>query len=836
MSLTLSTALAWHAAGCSVVRVALDGTKRPVGQWKQAQTERTDEATLRGWFGAGHPGVGVVTGAVSGNLEMLELEGRAMAVGLMAEMRDLADASGLLPLLDRVLGGYAEFTPGGGFHLFYRVDGPVAGNTKLARRPATDTELAENPVDRVKVLIETRGEGGFVVIAPSYGPVHPTGNPWVAVPGRTPAMLAVLTPEERDALHILAGAFDRMPDEEGVEPRPRTLPTDAVRPGDDYNARATWTDILGPHGWVAVHRHSGVTYWRRPGKTDGISATTGRNDADNLFVFTTSTAFDSERPYSKFAAYTLLEHRGDYTAAARALRALGYGDDEQPRAVVDHADITPPTVTSGTDQVAPEPRYSLTDDGNALRLVDRHGREIRYVHERSTWIVWDGQRWVWDHDGQIPEHARALARALPVDEPRRAKHRLYSLSARGISACERLARTDRRVVVSLGQLDARPYELNTPGGAVDLRTAQLLAPDPAALHTRSTTVTPDFSRTPVRWLAFLSETFAGDPEMTAYVQRLLGLSVIGTVLEQILPFAYGEGSNGKTTLLEVAERLVGTGDAGYAMSAPSELLLKTQHPGHPTEIARLSGARFVLTSELEEGERFAEARVKKLTGGDTLSGRFMGQDFFDFRPTHTIWLLANHQPAVRSGGPAFWRRLKLIPFLHTVPPERRDPHLIDTLIEHEGPAILAWIITGARDYLATGLATPDAVSTATETYATEQDTVARFVTDRCTTGSVNAPHLRIRTQELRSAYETWCRAEGETPVSARAFTLALRARFGVESDRSKSARWSLGIRLDDIDDDTHSDDTDTLSTVTDLPEKSPQASPDSDADERGWSW
>lgn len=828
MTLTLDAALAWQAAGASVVRVSTDGSKRPLGAWKQYQHHAVDPGMLRTWFADGHPGVGVVTGAVSGNLEMLELEGRAMAVGLMSQIRDLADASGLLDILDRVLAGYAEFTPTGGFHLYYRVDGPIAGNTKLARRPATDDELADNPVDKVKVLIETRGEGGFVVVAPSYGAIHPTGKAWVAVPGRTPRDIPTLTTDERDALHILAAAFDRMPDDEPVtEPRRATSDdTTGVRPGDAYNQKAAWRDILEPHGWVPVHRHRDVTYWRRPGKNDGISATTGRNDADNLYVFTTSTLFDSERPYSKFAAYTLLEHRGDYSEAAKALRALGYGDPPAERGTVAHDDLTP-----GQDS-APSPAYAadgytLTDDGNALRLVDTHGLHIRYVHERSTWIVWDGARWVWDHDGQVLEHARALARDLPTDEKPQYRHRLYSLSARGLSAAERLARTDRRVVASLSQLDARPYELNTPGGTVDLRTGQLHPADPDALHTRSTIVTPDFDSPPTRWLAFLADTFAGDPDMAPYVQRLLGLSVIGTFLEQVLPFAYGStGANGKTTLLEVAERLIGTGDAGYAISAPSELLLKTPHSGHPTEIARLAGARLVLTSELEDGERFAEAKVKKLTGGDTLTGRFMGQDFFDFRPTHTIWMLANHQPTA-SSDEAFWRRMRLIPFLHQVPKEQRDPDLQNRLIDQEGPAILAWIITGAVDYLAHGLRTPASVDTATTAYATDQDTVARFVADRCTTGDVNAMHLRVRTPALRAAYEAWCRSEAETPISPKALTQALRTQFGVESTRSSSARFYLGIRLNDLETDT----------ATDLPEEPSQLSPDSRGNDEGrWSW
>src|SRR5690606_25131265 len=164
----------------------------------------------------------------------------------------------------------------------------------------------------------------------------------------------------------------------------------------------------------------------------------------------------------------------------------------------------------------------------------------------------------------------------------------------------------------------------------------------------------------------------GDPELTTYVQRMLGLSLIGQVTEQILPFAYGSGANGKSTLLNAIVRLIGVGDQGYAITAPAELLTASRENAHPTEIARLSGARLVVTSEVEDGHRFAEAKVKQLTGSDVLAGRFMARDFFSFVPTHTLWLLANHQPSVRAGGPAFWRRMALLPFLHTVPPERRD--------------------------------------------------------------------------------------------------------------------------------------------------------------------
>jgi len=818
----LDAALHLADAGLSVVPTRPDGTKAPAAFWKQFQQRTPTPDELHTWLeGGGFDGIGAVTGTVSGNLEMLELEGRAMEH--LAGLAELADNSGLGDLWRTVTTGYLETTPSGGLHLLYRVAGgphAVAGNTKLARRPATDEELAAKPEEKTKVLVETRGEGGYVVLAPSAGRTHPTGRPWTLLTGG-PGTIPTITPEQRDALHGLVRTLDQLPEPLPVEPPPSSRPRAArpdgrQSPGDDYNRRAAWADILGPLGWQLVHRSGTTCYWRRPGKTIGVSATTGRNDGDNLYVFSTSTEFEAETAYSKFAAHALLSHGGDFSKAARSLAGAGFGDpvpepDRDVAGLIAPAAAQPsaPAAASAPDApsppdppavqvVAPGPStYTRTDDGNALRLVDTQRHLVRYCPDRGQWLAWNGHRWRWDIAGAVNELARDIARNLPQEEKVDERHRALTLSARGLAAMVAIARTDARIVAPVDTLDAKPYELNTPAGIIDLRTAQLRTPDPAALHTRSTNVAPDSATTPHRWLTFLADTFAGDPALTTYVQRLLGVSLIGQVLEQVLPFGYGEGANGKTTMLGVVQRVIGLGDDGYSISAPAELRLATANQGHPTEIARLAGARLVVTSELDEGQRFAEAKVKKLTGRDAVSGRFMRQDWFSFTPTHTLWMLANHQPAVRSGGPAFWRRLRLVPFLHTVPPEQRDPHLEDQLVEQEGPAILGWLIAGARDYLAQGLDEPAAVRVATDAYERDQDTVSRFVDELAQTGDPNAQHMVVRVTELRTAYEKWCSQEGEQPVSQKALTLALRSRYGVLSDRSMHARFYRGIRLTD---------------------------------------
>lgn len=313
------TALQLAKEGISVVPVSIDGSKKPAPfTWRKYQEERPTTQELMEWFGKGtQQGVGAICGAVSGNLEMLELEGRAVAAQIHIQAKDMAENSGLGELWQKIQEGYCEMTPSGGIHWLYRIaDSLTPGNQKLARRPG------EN--GGVDVLCETRGEGGFVILAPSGGTCHPSGESWKILSGSI-ATIPTITFAEREALFSIFRCFDEMPKIENIAQEVKSREVNLALPGDDYNSKVTWDQILTPLGWNKVYTKGEATAWRRPGKNEGISATTNFNGKDNLYVFTTSTIFESEHSYSKFAAYATLEHSGNFKAAASALRSQGYG-------------------------------------------------------------------------------------------------------------------------------------------------------------------------------------------------------------------------------------------------------------------------------------------------------------------------------------------------------------------------------------------------------------------------------------------------------------------------------------------------------------------------------
>ncbi|MGW2425885.1 DNA primase family protein [Streptomyces sp. NPDC001709] len=496
-----------------------------------------------------------------------------------------------------------------------------------------------------------------------------------------------------------------------------------------------------------------------------------------------------------------------FDAQAAAQQMLDLEAAEQiPRLVPAQAQAAPSVRAARPAGLLPP---HLSDRGNARLFIRLYREQFRHA-EGLGWFTWDGYRWKRTGGEKAALWAAGeMAENLAVTDPdglysnrELTTHKRKTLSTTGMQALLTQAKASPDLSVDPDVLDGDPYALCTPAGVVDLKTGQLRKADPTQdFHSRATTVEPQPMDTP-RWNRFLADTFGDDAEgreMIGFLHLLLGYSITGDVGAQVLPFLHGEGKNGKSVLLDTMIQILGD----YADAAPPGFLMdRGSYSEHSTELTELHGRRLVVCSELKPHDKFDEARVRLLTGGDKIKARRMRQDYFSFMPTHHLWLLGNHRPEVSTGGYAFWRRIRLIPFTRTVSAERRIDNLAFELVRDEGPGILQWLIEGARRYLATRdpLEGPDRVRLATSAYATTEDHIGRFLAECCTRDTDAGAELRVEQGLLYTEYSAWCDlGEGIRPATARAFATRVRQDLGLTSPsemiKSNGRKYYPGLAL-----------------------------------------
>jgi putative DNA primase/helicase len=390
----------------------------------------------------------------------------------------------------------------------------------------------------------------------------------------------------------------------------------------------------------------------------------------------------------------------------------------------------------------------FSDEALALRFADRHANTLRYVAAWGRWYMWTGRKW----EEEKTLYAYDLARALCREESARCNTKAAKTlaSAKTRAAVVSLVREDRRIAATVEQWDADPWLLNTPGGTVDLRTGRLRKHRLDDYCTKSTAVTPD-GDCPM-WMKFLATVTAGDGDLQAYLQRMFGYALTGSVREHALFFLYGIGSNGKSTMLNTAAGIVGD----YHSTASVETFTVTVGDRHPADLAALRGARLVAASETEEGRRWAESRVKQLTSGDPVSARFMRQDPFTFTPQCKLFFSGNHKPGLRTVNVAIRRRMNLVPFTVVIPDSEQDKDLPEKL-KKEWSGILAWMVEGCLAWQRGGLKPPDAVTRATDEYMAAQDVISAWIEDCC----VRDPKSHTSTRELFNSWRFWAEQTGE---------------------------------------------------------------------------
>lgn len=807
----LSIAQHYREAGLSILPIRADGSKRPtLKEWKYLQSRIPTPREVHAWWES-HPeyGIAVIGGRVSQSLEILDFDD----VAGYREFLAAAEATGLKPLIDRLRGGCEEASPRG-IHLPYYCE-RIEGNKKLAQRPATPEELTINPDEPIKGLIETRGEGGYIIAAPSTGAVHASGKPYSILQGSW-LTIATITPEEREDIWNLCKTFDRMPPrpEEKASSIKNKTPT-GERPGDFFAASVSWADILEPVGWTHVYRRGEVDYWRRPGKRSGISASTNYAGSGYFYCFSSSTLFDPERGYGKFSAYAWLQHKGDFHSASVALLQQGYGrhesDDPAPMREEEWTDATtddmPPPVdeTKAADPLPDDPHVRFTDAGNGKRFARRYGEMMRWCTTWKSFLVWDGKRWARDQEEQASRWARetifgiyeegqryaTLATSDTVSEEERKK---YALKAEGllkhavksengsrIREMMHLAKMDLTILPS--RLDADPWLLNCLNGTVDLRTGALRSHKKDDYLTKITQVAYDPRARCPTWEAFLERIMDGRQDLISYLQRATGYSLTGDIREQCLFLAYGTGQNGKSTFLNNLRDLCGD----YGQQAAFSSFMHTDRETVRNDLAGLRGSRYVSAVEGGEGKRLAENLVKLVTGEDKLTVRFLFQEYFSFLPEFKLWLGTNHKPVIKGTDFAIWRRIQMIPFTVTIPPEERDDHLNKKLKE-EWPGILAWAIRGCLEWQREGLQVPEIVKVATNEYRQEMDVFTGWLNECC----VQQPQATAKSSDLFSSYQQWT---NDKTITQTAFGRRLREQGFTKEKNSMSCIVWRGVGL-----------------------------------------
>jgi putative DNA primase/helicase len=440
--------------------------------------------------------------------------------------------------------------------------------------------------------------------------------------------------------------------------------------------------------------------------------------------------------------------------------------------------------------------FNVTDLGNSQRLVIRHGDIIRYCYPWKKWLVWDKRRGIWqvDSDGRILRLAKGIIKniyneaAAFTDKNQRetvAKWALRSEAAQRLQAMVELAKSEEGVPVSPDELDTNQWLLNCLNGTIDLRTGIRKEHDPNDFITKIIPVEYNPEAKCPLWIDFLMKTMNQNDDLIHFLQVALGYSITGSTSEQCLFLLYGVGANGKSTFLDTISTLLGN----YAQTASFDTFLVKKHNTISNGVARMQGRRFISAVEAEGERRLAEVLIKQLTGGDTITARFLFGEYFEFQPQFKLWLAANHKPTIKGTDHAIWRRIKLIPFNVTISEEEQDKMLKEKLREQLS-GILTWIVQGCLEWQAKGLESPEEVKNATSDYRNEMDEVGSFLTECC----IIQTNVKVNPTDLYDAYKKWCEDTGETVLSQRAFGTRLTER-GLKPTQSGGQRFRCGVGL-----------------------------------------
>jgi putative DNA primase/helicase len=587
-----------------------------------------------------------------------------------------------------------------------------------------------NTTDAIAFGVDTRGAGGYVIMPPSQN-----GAGAYRFEKGSAKSLAELPPFPSDLLVRLR--VDDGPRTSGTAPEadPALVAAAlAVIPNTDFG----WED------WNRV----GMAVWRATGGSDaGLAAFDAFSQKSSKYnAAETQQRWDHyfKSPPNQIGAGTLF-----YMA-----------NEASPR-----SDLAP----------------AFSEEALALQFAARHAGNLRYVAMWNRWLYWDGARWAFDETKKAFSLSRDMCREVAATVNKGAK---AIASAKTRAAVISLAGEDRRLAATVGQWD---WLLNTPAGTIDLRTGKLQDHRPDDDMTKLAAVAPDASCPTPLWFKFLSTVTGGDKELQEFLARMCGYALTGSIGEHAMFFLHGGGGNGKGVFVNAVSGVMGD----YHHAAPIETFTESNTDRHPTELAMLRGARMVTAAETEEGRRWAESKIKALTGGDKIAARFMRQDFFEFTPQFKLIIAGNHKPGLRSVDEAIRRRFNMVPFSVTIPETERDINFSERL-KVEWPGILAWMVEGCIEWQKKRLAPPAAVVEATKNYLETEDVFLTFIEEVC----VKDPQQSTIVGTIFMKWKDWAEGRGEQVGSSKRLAQRLEAHGFVKvHTRRGSEIQGLGLNF-----------------------------------------
>ena len=458
------------------------------------------------------------------------------------------------------------------------------------------------------------------------------------------------------------------------------------------------------------------------------------------------------------------------------------------------------------EEVSLTPGLPLDEIGNGKRFATQHGHAVRYCKLWNSWLIFDGRRWTKDEKDGIEARAKVTARLIikeaeltQNDDARAAllKHAAATSRRAKRETMVKDAASEPGIGITPSELDTDKWALNVLNGTLNLRTGELRPHNPADLLTKVAPVAYNRAARCPLWLQFLDKVFAGDAAMIDSIQRALGYALTGDTREQNFIIAQGGGSNGKSTLFQAVARILGD----YALEIEPATIMVQKQERMAVDIADLFNVRFVVTAESNDTQRLDEAKMKKMTGGEQLTGERKFEHPFKFWPQFKLFLATNHLPEIRNTDNGIWRRVVAVPFDVAfwkegegsgAPELKADLELSDKL-QAEYSGILAWLVEGCLKWQRDGLTWPQKVRAKKEAYRQDQDVLGQFLADCCIVGEA----FQVAAKDLNAAYDHWRQENSLKEMSAIALSKRLKERGFVKEDSYKARGWrGLGLKAE----------------------------------------